>query len=547
MAQEKYELTDFEGLNTEISRMELIDIYNSLKNPVVEKRYHDAFGEDQINGLMSKLSPQDMEVADLLRESVQEYRPVLNDRNIEITGQDLGNVENYWPATSEYQPSVYDDVRMQGETPSAMKERAKGKVIPRPVNAWHKFGKHIAEAEHVENLSREHEALKRMLTDRRVKHEIIQRFDENVYRTMIQQLDSISLNAQTANVDAVSTMFEKALNNWVKAKLPSPSILLRQLMSASNYMEVMPVAKWAAGYTKGVLQPKKTFDYMWKNAPFLEARFHKGYKEALSRALDDAQKMSVGQSNWAMGLSAMVRAGDISAIIYGGKPYVDHLISTGMSKERAFEEFEKATLRAQQAGLNSSLSEFQKKKGFYRMMLAFKNTPAQYLRKMGDATISWRNGDISGEQYAKTMTIYGVIQPILYVMAGFAVKEGLKKLGSIVRGDDRDTEWGELGDDIIMQLIVNPVTAVPFLSGFARYFIRKKMGKKAYNMTSLPMISDLETVVRKLGKEEITFDDWVTIAGTASEITTSAPILQVKRIYEYLTKNEDSGSTPGKL
>jgi len=537
MSEHKFDLTDHEGLDHVVTRMQIMDIYNAIKNKNIKKRYYDTFGEVQINGLLWNLNEQDRQVADLLQEAVQSYRGILNDRNIEITGQDLGFVENYWPATSEHQPSVYDDYRTQGETPSALKERAKGKVIPRPADAWHKFQKHVGEGEHVNHLAREHEQLKRMLTDRKVKHQIEKQFGEDVYQMMMDQLDSISLNAQTARIDAVSSAYGKALNNWVKAKLLSPSIYLRQWMSASNYMEHMPVAKWTGGFVKGLLTPKSTFDFMWEGSGgFLEARYHKGYKEALSRALNDAESMSVAQGNWAKGLSALVRSGDISAIIYGGKPYIDHLMSKGMSKKEAFRKFEKETLKSQQSGMSSSLSEFQKNKNaFVRLLLAFKNTPAQYLRKMGDATIAVSNKDISKGQYAKTMAIYGVIQPTLYVTAGAAVKQGLVRAGQMIRGDDpEDIEWEGLWDEIMVQMVVNPVTAIPFLSGGAKYVVRKMMGMKAYNITSLPMISDVETAIRKMTKKEVTFDDWLTIAGTAAEISTATPVLSIKRMYDYL-------------
>ena len=544
MSKEQFELTDTEGLTHKLDRMQVIDIYNSLKNDAIKERYYDAFGETQITSLISKLTEQDLQMGDLLQNEIQEYRKILNERNIEITGRDLGMVENYWPATSEYQPSVYDDYRIQGETPSAMKERAKGKVMPRPVSAWSKFNKHVGEAEHVKHLAREHEQLKRILTNRRVKHQINEKFGEDVYKVTMALLDGVSLNAQTAKIDAISDAYNKALNNWIKAKLFSPSIFLRQLMSVSNYMEVMPSGEWAARYGKAILHPMATFDYMWKNAPFLEARFNKGYKEALARALDDAQKMSRAQNNWAKGLSVLVRMGDISAIIYGGKPYVDHLIEGGMSKKEAFKKFEKATLRAQQSGLTTSLSQFQQNKTvFARILMAFKNTPAQYLRKMGDATIAYHNKDISAAQYAKTMTIYGVIQPTLYVMAGWAYREGFRALGRLFRGGP-PPEGDPLWKEILKQMIVNPVTAIPFISDVTNFAVKKAMGMKTFNITSLPMISDVEDAVRSGFKEDVTFDDWVSMVGTPLEIITGAPILAIKRLYRYLVpeKGEKSRS-----
>ena len=535
MAKEKYELNDKEGLVFDINKGHLIDIYNSLKNPVVRDRYYDAFGKEQIEYLMGFLSPQERLVGDELQRTVQSYREVLNERHIETTGRDLGFVENYWPSTSEYQPSVYDDVRLQGETPSAMKERAKGKVIPRPDNAWHKFQRHVVQAEHVSNLSREYETLKRILTNRKIKNAISKKFGKDTPKFLLEQLDNISLNAQMRKVDAVSSMFGKALNNWIIAKLPSPSIFVRQLMSVGNYMEVMPADKWTGTFIKGVATPKKTFDFMWKNAPFLEARFHKGYKESLARAIDDAERISANKSSWTKGLTALVRAGDIGAIIYGGYPVVKYEMSQGKSLKEAVKAFEDATYRSQQAGLSSSLSQYQNSRNpMAKLFLAFKNTSTQYLRKMADATISYRNNDIDANQYIKTMTIYGVIQPTLYTMAGWGVKKGMQKAGELITGNASDKKDDDLLDDILIQMVAGPVNAVPVFNDIIKYSMRRLMDKPTYKVLGTPMLDDVESAMRKATKKEPTLEDWLYATGVALEVTTATPVLSFKRMYDYL-------------
>ncbi len=126
-------------------------------------------------------------------------------------------------------------MRVQGETPSALKERAKTKVIPVPRNAWYKAQKHIAQAEHVRHLSREYETLKRLFNDRKVKHAVSDKFGEDIYGTLLDQIDNISLNKQTVRIDAISGWFRIAINNWVTAKIAlNPSTFVRQLMSVGN-------------------------------------------------------------------------------------------------------------------------------------------------------------------------------------------------------------------------------------------------------------------------------------------------------------------------
>ena len=542
MSMLDYEITDIkDGLTTELSKLELIDIYNSIKNDKKKQDYYEAFGEDQVETLMRKLTPQDELFGDSLQEAVQDYRKILNKRNIEITGRDLGFIENYWPATSEFQVSVIDDMRVQGETPSALKERAKTRVVPVPKNAWYKAQRHIAQAEHVDNLSREYEALKRLFNDRKVKHAMKQKFGEDIYNTLITQIDNISLNKQTERIDAISSMFQRAINNWVTAKIAlNPSTFVRQLMSVGNYAENMNPVEWTAGFLEGILSPKKTFDYMWKNAPFLEARFNKGYSEALKEAIKGAESISVNRKSWTKFLTALVRGGDITAIIYGGFPLIQSELAKGKSTQEAVDTFERATLKAQQSGLSSSISQFQNSKNpFTRLFLAFKNTANQYFRKMADAIISYQNGDIPLEQFAKTMTIYVVVQPILYISAGYMTKTAFSLLGKTIglREDDEDYEelLEKFLNDIIIQMIVSPVNAIPVIDDAMRTVARKLLSQKIYKVFSTPLFDDLEKGLRALTKKEVTGEDYLKTATSILEPVTAAPIATGIRYYEILT------------
>ena len=539
MSIKDYQITDNEGLTTELDRLQLVDIYNSLKNDKKKEDYYAIYGKPQVQALMGELTQQDVAFADYLQETVQGYRDILNQRSIETTGRDLGFVENYWPATSEYKVNVYDDIKVQGETPSALKERAKGKVIPIPRNAWLKAQKHIAQAEHVRHLSREYEALKRLFSDRKVKNSITQRFGEGVYSTLMDQIDNISLNSQSKKIDAISGWFGNAINNWVTAKIAfNPSTLIRQLMSVGNYMENVNVVQWTKNYHKGLLHPIKTFKYMWDNAPFLEARFHRGYSEALKNAISGAEQINRHWANWAKFLSSFARTGDITAIIYGGYGMVQAQISEGVSEKQAFKNFEKATLKSQQSGLSSSLSQFQNSKNpFTRLFLAFKNTSNQYFRKMADAIISYQNGDMSKTQFAKTMSIYAVIQPTLYVLAGVATKQFFAGLGG--RGGE-DLE--DVPKEILTQMVISPVLAIPIIDDIATYAMRTATGQKTWKVMSTPLLDDIVTGIQKISKKEKTADDYFSIIGTVLEPATGVPVMMPIRLKGYIEgKNKSKG------
>jgi len=542
MATKDYTLTDIQdGLTLELTKLDLVDIYNSIKNEKRMEDYYEAYGEGQIETLLGNLTQADLEFADMLMDNIQEYKDILNERHIETTGRDMGFVDNYWPGTSEYQVSVIDDMRVQGETPSALKEKAKGPVIPKPKNAWYKAQKHISEAEHVKHLSREHEALKRMFTDRKVKHAIEQKFGEKVYETIMEQIDNISLNKHTDRIDAISGVFQKGVNNWVTAKIAlNPSTYVRQLMSVGNYMEDMNVAEWTKLFFEGIANPKKTLDYMWQNAPFLEARFKKGSTEAINEAIRGAESISANKASYVKALTFLVRSGDITAIVFGGYP---------VAKTKGFQAFESATLKAQQSGLSSSLSHFQNSRNpFTRLFLAFKNTSNQYFRKQVDAIISYANKDISATQLAKTTLIYSVIQPIAYVSAGFLTREAAGALGRLAFGaqeeEDMEDRLEKYFYDILTQLVVSPVNAIPLLDGLVNAAMRKLTDQRIYNVISLPWLDDIEAAMRKFTKQEITLADYLEIAGSVLEPTTGLPAGTALRYFKMLT-GSDIGESKG--
>jgi len=208
--------------------------------------------------------------------------------------------------------------------------------------------------------------------------------------------------------------------------------------------------------------------------------------------------------------------------------------------EAAIAIFETATLNAQQSGLATSISQFQNSKNpFARLFLAFKNTSNQYFRKQVDAIISYQNGDIPIGQLAKTTMIYSVIQPILYVSAGFVTATGIKLLARSVglRDDEEDAEelTEKLLNDIMVQLVVSPVNAIPLLNDAVRAAARKVSGQKVYKVFSLPLFNELETAIRSLTKEEISGIDYLKIAGAILEPITAAPVVSGLRYFDLFT------------
>ena len=130
----------------------------------------------------------------------------------------------------------------------------------------------------------------------------------------------------------------------------------------------------------------------------------------------------------------MVRLGDLGAIIFGGYPAVIYNQSQGKTLKEANEIFRKQALSSQQSSDSSSLSLLQQNRsGLMRAILAFRNTPSQYARKIGDAIVKFQSNEMDNITFGKTMLNYLVLQPMLYVT--------LKDLVSKLLGGDKDEEY----------------------------------------------------------------------------------------------------------
>jgi len=542
MAEAKHKIIDSGGRSIDISTMELIDMYNSVKNELLNERYDNEFGADQVNSLLANMTVEETNFADMLMDTVQEYKDVLNDRTIEITGRDMGSVDNYWMATSKTKPDFYDDIKMQGETVGATKNRVmNAKVVPVPTNAWIKSLKHITEAEHVNHLSRSYENLKRTFSDENVKYQIVEKFGQKVYDSMMNHIEYISLNKTIQQTDAIANVYGKALNNWVRAKIASPTIFVRQLGSILNYTEDMKTGEWGKYFVKGISSPQATFEFMWENVPFLRARYNRGFNEAMKEAMTGANGLKQNMGSFANAITSLTRSGDVTAIIYGGYPVIQAELVKGKSMQEAVDEFERRTLQAQQYGGSTGLSHFQNQpNAFAKTLLRFKNTLNQYLRKQADAVISYRNKDISAGHLAKTTAIYTVLNPMLYVSLGWAVNTAFKGAFGAYDPDD-----DEIREDIMMQLAINPFQAIPILDGISEYVYRRLRGRKTYGVFSTPMLDEVETAFFKISKQEPTFLDIIEALSALQEPVTGIPTQTILRYYKY-TQPDSGKSKKGK-
>lgn len=515
------------GNRYDLTKLDIVDIYNAIKNEKTRANYLAAYGEEQVMRVLNLLNQQERFFADAMMEDINSLYPETNKVYVETYGMDLKKVENYWPATSDRikETDLLGDFYAQQETPSFYKERVKGRVTPLPKNAWEKYLKHVNESIYMVKVARKYKELSDTFKSSRVRNQIENKYGKAVYNELMEQINSISLNSKSASLNYVESAFGSMLNNFVVAKIAvAPTVFAGQLTSITNYSEEVNTVDYYKNFVYGLSHPKEVISFMKKHAgDFLETRYKGGHSEALTRVQREAEQANKrkfkilsdkAKYNVTNALTSFVRVGDLGAIVFGGYAEIQSNLKSGMSLEDAIKKFEFDTLRSQQSSNAASLSSFQKSTGFSRILLAFKNTQHQYFRKIVDSIIQYQRGEINATQCAKTILNYAVIQGSLYIIAKNAVKAAMGLT------DDDD----ELTDGLLEQLVVGNLDAIPFLSDIAHYAYKRASGEFAGSLLSMPGLDDIERAIMKLYKEDKTIYDWVDVIAPLIEGTTATPV-----------------------
>jgi hypothetical protein len=516
LKEEKYELRKpnragevGEGKPMKLSTMNLIDINNAVKNEDIANSYYMSYGDitlaedgsrdteaqrrsgkQRIDALLDNLTPADKAFGDSMMEVVNTYKESTNEVFVKMFNRDMDFVENYWPSTAEFESDVdvMDKYFTEGKMPSATQQRSTGRT-PRPVDAFDKFNKHVKESEWYKNMSLPLNEINKVFKDQNVQDLITEARGEGFLKTIQTHFKNLGLGASTRDLTSLERWGGKILGNWVSAKIGlTPSVPFKQLTSMINYAENMPVGTWGTGFVKGLATPRKTFDWMWENVPYLQDRFKGGYSEALQYAMNAASGMpKATNTQQAIKNVATIgtRGGDIAAIVYGGKPYIDYLMKKkGMSKEEAVNKFMLDTLRSQQAPFSSTLSTYQNSKNpFAKALFTFANTPSQYMRKMFEASQAYRHGDISAAQLSKIYAIYGVANQFLYVGAGALIS-------ALMKGSDPEEK---LGTNTVVQSLTSLVAGIPLVRDIVNTTLKRTTGLHVYD-DALPVIGELDQI-----------------------------------------------------
>jgi len=462
-----YELTYTDKTlgSVKLSRSNIISMYNLIKNDKIKEDYYDAFGAQQVDSLIENLTAQDKAYADGLTEFFAEYYPELNKVFIELNNTDLGQVENYFPSSSEHQTyeDIFNDYVGQSTVPSQFKTRVTGKVIPNPkIDSYGAVVKYIEQSERIINLGKLQQQYLKVFKDLGVKNIITNKYGKKVYDNIIKKLNDYGVEGISKQHDAITGSYNRFLGNWTGAKVGlNPAVAIKQLISIMNFSRGMDKKVFGRYLLEGMSHPKQTWKLMKEGSEYIGVREKRGGSDMMTRMIQNAEqeisgldrklaKLGYNEISVKQFISYTQRKGDVVPFIFGGYARVQYLTKDlGLSKEAAFEQMEDEALETQQSGLSSMQSDLQNTGGFLKTLTQFKNTQHQYYVIMKNATQDYLRGEITKGQLAEIYLIYGVVNPAVFGAVGYAFGAGLKHLGG---DDDDDTIMKEMGRAMITQV-----------------------------------------------------------------------------------------------
>lgn len=539
-----------EGANI-ISRDNIVNMYNQYKDPKSKELMDIFYGSDQIQQLFSYLTDKDKTYADYLMERVGENYHDLNSVYVQLYQKDMPRKAIYWPRRSNHETDHEMMEMFDGNArePNFTKSRSHGSVPVFWMGAWDVYTKHEKDSQYMINESLTYKQIADTFGHSTVQNAIKSKFGKEAVNELNSQISALSLGGlRKVRVEAES-IFNDIVGQIAGAKVfLSPFVMLKQLTSFGGYSAYMSTPLFYKDFALGILNPVKTYKFMMEHAgDFIKNRFTKGNNETLSamidalkprlmdRAIGTAKRVSFNKF-----LSLLVRTGDLGAVIYGGYPRLKALLEEKNSEgnlkyshDEAVQQFLIETEEAQQSSQQAALSNFQRN-GNLKVLAMFKNSQAQFLRKIVDAKKMMERGEITRGQFAKVTAIFGGQMAVLYWLAG-------EFLNGLAYGDDDDDKnddgldmvWGCAGS-----IATSIFDAIPIFGNIASATLNyatgsyHKIGLSIVGvddiMQSLKNLSDYANSSKKRNNADVYF--WVQTISPLIESTTGFPVSRYNRV-----------------
>jgi hypothetical protein len=444
----------------------------------------------------------------------------MQDRVEEVNGYRPQLVENYSPITRRRQ-DVDDFAELQSgqdfvqasEKNGSMKNRVQttSELVFKPANDV--FVEHVNNLNHYVAWAKVARDLKTVMNSKTVKRAIRQVSNSERTASVLDQMindmirGSIDRNKGNRVMDGI-------IRNLAVSKLAfNATSAVKQLASVPAYVDTMPTIEFTKGLADFWRNPVKNAQTLI-DTQYIQNRIKRSYDRDLAQLANQATNLAIADiRNWRDKMMFMTRYGDLGAILQGGWPVYkytyDQAIKAGKkhveATQAAEKAFSQATDRAQQSAEVMSQSTWQRSGSFAKLFTMFMTSPIQYHRITWGAVKAAKRGKISKLEAAKTVVVYHVILPQIFMGMGSAL------IG--LWSDDEEVQEGFWNRQKAVGLYGN-LNAI-FIAGDAIEGISQGlMDKDMPNFmqdVSIPVFDEISSVVKgsiKLANAENDEDLW---------------------------------------
>ena len=454
-----------------------IQYKNKFGQKWVEKEFGDNT-EAIMKLVENRLREDDVVIAEHMMETLKELYPDVDRVYFEINGKPMGMQRAYFPLVTEYLEdgkAVQSDLNSFVPEVTEITEQGYQKqrtgpsgdrkaVWENPIETYKRYvntaTKYIYIVQKLNTLS---QMLKGNTKEAKALQETIKdRFGEETLVALQNEISVLMNIGKQERLSALDKILHEFISNSVVAMLGlKPMVGIKQIPAAFNFAQMMPPGSFFTYLNQALKDPKKTWKYMmnhevikdrfvgeelpiafaenksmlidtlFSDSPQLNEFLNKNKKARQLLGKDPLAKVSSWLSTVKNKAMLNVRLGDIMAVIYGGYAYEMYLrdkiandpamkdVSQQEKEEYIERELVSAIQTTQQSSLGTTRGLWQQNKAgisgvLSRAAFTFSSAQLQFVRKIREAAYSYRNGDISKEQFYKTVLIYGFVQPTFY-------------------------------------------------------------------------------------------------------------------------------------
>jgi hypothetical protein len=517
----------------DVSRGQIMNLYNQYKNKDSIKAMDHWYGKDQILDLVGMLTEQERQFCDEMMSYIDDVYALVNPVYVDVYQTDMNRVFNYWPRRSEHirDQDLLSDFVGPAQHPQFTKHRSQGAKPVFRMDALSVWMNHEMDAQYMIHQARNFKKISDVFRDPTIENEIRNKWGEKALKVLQEQIDSMSANGVRQSRNLVENMVAQAVGQFAIAKIAvNPLVLAGQMSAYHAYSNYMPTGKYYAELAHAISRPQETHRFMKENVgEFLEERLHGGFNETL-KSMMDFEKTGAARAKLNSYLTGFVRYGDYASIVWGGAPRLKYLLNekddTGAlvrTRTEAQQQFIKETQEMMQSSVPSSLSAWQRSKGIAKVFTIFKNQQNQFVRKIFEAWSEYGRGEIKRGQLIKQIANFAVIQAALFAAFRYAMKYALQ-----LTGDDDN-----LGEDIFEEIALGSFDIVPFVRDIAQQELRRLDKKSVIGGVSVLGVDDVYKSFQIMHKRKKDWHDYTQIISPFIEMSSGLPVAQYNR---YLKK-----------